>query len=84
MHDIIQSLTREDSVIETGTIDEYIGGGKYRLRMKGRELVVRSAVPQIFNNSTRVVINRVGDSRYIIGATGQMEGRIEKEIVIDA
>ena len=84
MHDIIQSLTREDSVIETGTIDEYIGGGKYRLGMKGRELVVRSAVSQIFNNNTRVVISRVGDSRYIIGATGQMEGRIEKEIVIDA
>lgn len=84
MHDIIQSLTNKESVIETGTIDEYIGGGKYRLRMKGRELIVRSAVSQLFNDGTRVVINRVGDSRYIIGATGQMEGRIEKEIVINA
>jgi hypothetical protein len=84
MHDIIRSLIEKESVIETGTIDEYIGGGKYRLKMKGRELIVRSAVSQTFPHGTRVVINRAGESRYIIGATGQLEGKIDREVVIDA
>jgi hypothetical protein len=84
MHDIIQSLTKKESVIETGTVDEYLGDGKYRIQMNGRKILVRSAVVRLFDNGVRVVINRIGDTYYIIGATGQLENKIEREIVIDA
>jgi hypothetical protein len=84
MHDIIQSLTRKDAVIETGIIDGYLGHGKYRLQINGRKLVVRSAVDRLFENGVRVVVNRTGEAYYIVGPTGQLANQVKREVVIDA
>lgn len=84
MSDIFQLLTNDDSFIETGIVERYLGNGKYEVRIGGRHLAVRSAVEQFFTNGTCVVINKVTNSRYIVGITGQFDIRTRKEVVIDA
>jgi hypothetical protein len=86
MSDIVQLLIgKEESIIESGTISEYLGAGKYRVVLGGgRQLIIRSAVQRFFNNGARVVINKIRDSRYIIGVTGHTDTATAREVVINA
>lgn len=86
MSDIVQLLIgKEKSIIESGTIEEYLGAEKYRVVLGGgRRLIIRSAVQRAFNNGARVVINKVKDSRYIIGTTGHTDTATAREVVINA
>jgi hypothetical protein len=84
MSDIFQLLTNDDSFLETGTVEEYLGNSKYGVRVRGRYLTVRSAVERLFANGTCVVINRVANLRFIVGVTGQFDIKTEKEVVVDA
>ena len=84
MPDIVQYLTGEKTFVETGTIDQYLGNGRYRVKLKDRPLIIRSAVERLFSVGARVVINRIGDMRYIVGATGHAATANFKEVVIDA
>jgi hypothetical protein len=85
MSDFVQFLTGNKSFIETGTVEDYFGNGKYRVTVGGQQLIIRSALDAwAFTMGDRVIINRVGDLRYIVGATGQSNTVVEKEIVINA
>ena len=84
MSDIIQLLREQDRpVIETGTIEEYLGSSMYRVKIRGRALTVRSAVERSFPVGLRVVINRTESTRYIIGSSGQFDNKERKEVIIN-
>jgi hypothetical protein len=86
MSDIVQLLTgSERSIIESGTIEEYLGAEKYRVVLGGgRRLIIRSAVQRVFNVGARVVINKIRDSRYIVGTTGHTDTATAREVIINA
>lgn len=84
MSDFFRKLLNvEESQIETGFVDRYLGKGKYRVNMSGVKRVLRSAVKGKIGAGERVVINRKGQDRYIIGATQQLQTRKENEIIVD-
>ena len=84
MSDIVQYLTGEKTFVETGTVENYLGKGKYWVKLKERRLVIRSVVERLFGVGDRVVINRIGDMRYIVGVTGHSHTATAREVVIDA
>lgn len=82
MPDVFQFLASEDSVIETGIVDTYLGNNRYRVISGGTSRILRSAVNEKLESGSRVVINRTRNDRYIIGATNQLQTRTQNEIVV--
>lgn len=84
MSDIIRKLTEsEDVQIETGFVNKYLGRSKYSVNVNGVKRVLRSAVREKIFAGERVVINKLGQDRYIIGTTRQLQTRGSKEIVVE-
>ena len=86
MSDILQFLgVSAGSYVESGVIQETLGGGRYVVDIAGRDHTLRFAgadesglVP-----GARVVINRTDTGRYIMAATQQLTSQTIQEIVIN-
>lgn len=83
MSDFFRFLTAENSFIETGFVDKYLGKGRYRVNMNGTKRILQSALREKLIPGMRVIINRTGQDRYIVGTTRQLQTRAENEVVVD-
>lgn len=83
MSNILQYLTTSDSYIEIGSVQESLGGKKYRVEIRGRDTYLTAAVEYELKPGDQVVINRTKYDSYIVGTTQRIKSYIEKEIVVN-
>lgn len=85
MPDILQNLipSKGGGYIETGIISGSLGGGLYKVLVRGKEFTLRSAIDRELPKGSQVVINRTQYTRFIVGTTRRIKSQIEKEIVVD-
>lgn len=84
MSDFLQYLRGvTDSNIEVGIVEDPLDKRKYRVRVKNRSIVLKSAVDRVLNAGEQVIINKTKYERYIVGVTDRKNTHNQKEVVID-
>ena len=87
MSDILQEIAaaiKRGDIIEIGSVDKYIGGGKYTVTLSGREKIATSAIDRPLQVGTQVVINSTDSGRFIIGTSRHLKTATIQEVTINA
>jgi len=84
MSNFLQYLTgKADSHIETGIVEDPLDKETYRVRLKNKSIILKSAIDRKLQAGEHVVINKTKYDRYIVGSTNRKNTQKQKEIVID-
>jgi len=85
MLNIFQLLnTPNDSSIYTGVVEEFLGKRKYKVRVKSRSIVLKSAIEEQLKIGTYVVVNKTKYDKYIVGVSEIKKTKlIQEEVIVD-
>lgn len=82
MSDIFSLLKQQESVIETGIIDSVLESNFYRVLIGRRFVRMKSVIGTKLHPGQRVIINKIKNNLYIVGAADSFSKKTKKEIII--
>lgn len=82
MPGILTFLKGEDSYVEVGIVQADLGRGLYRVKIGGRLVNIKTAVGGTLRPGQSVIVNRAGQTRYIVGSVKGLKNQQKKEIVV--
>lgn len=84
MSSFVQFLGPSTANIETGIVVEVSGRKQYKVRIRGRDFALQSAMNEPLVIGDRVIINKTQYNRYIVGTTKRVQSETEtEEVVVD-